>query len=64
MMDQYVDTCLTPYLAMISWNYIPHVAKEWEISEDNLTITFYLRDDVKFQDGEPLTAHDVGLLLT
>ncbi|NLW41047.1 MAG: peptide ABC transporter [Tissierellia bacterium] len=40
-------------------NYIPHVAKEWEISEDNLTITFYLRDDVKFQDGEPLTAHDV-----
>ncbi|NLW22956.1 MAG: peptide ABC transporter [Tissierellia bacterium] len=42
-----------------SGTYIPHVAKEWEISEDNLTITFYLRDDVKFADGTPLTAHDV-----
>jgi peptide/nickel transport system substrate-binding protein len=39
--------------------YIPHVAKEWEMSEDKLTYTFYLRDDVKFQDGEPLTAKDV-----
>ncbi len=29
-------------------NYIPHVAKEWEISDDNKTYTFYLRNDVKF----------------
>lgn len=40
-------------------NYIPHVAKEWEVSEDGRTYTFYLRDDVKFWDGTPLTAHDV-----
>ncbi|CCQ94066.1 Oligopeptide ABC transporter, periplasmic oligopeptide-binding protein OppA (TC 3.A.1.5.1) [[Clostridium] ultunense Esp] len=39
--------------------YIPHVAKEWEISDDKLTYTFHLRDDVKFADGTPLTAHDV-----
>ncbi len=40
-------------------NYIPHVAKDWKVSEDGKTITFYLRDDVKFWDGTPLTAYDV-----
>ena len=40
-------------------NYIPHVAKDWEISEDGKTITFHMRDDVKFWDGTPLTAYDV-----
>lgn len=40
-------------------NPIPHVAEEWEISEDKKTYTFHLRDDVKFSDGEPLTAEDV-----
>ena len=39
--------------------YVPHVAKDWEISEDEKTYAFYLRDDVKFSDGTPLTAHDV-----
>ena len=40
-------------------NPIPHVAKEWELSEDHKTYTFHLRDDVKFSDGEPLTANDI-----
>lgn len=40
-------------------NYIPHVAERWDISEDGKTYTFYLRKDVKFWDGTPLTAHDV-----
>jgi peptide/nickel transport system substrate-binding protein len=38
---------------------IPHIAKSWEISDDNLTYTFHLRDDVTFSDGVPLTAHDI-----
>lgn len=38
---------------------IPGLAKNWEISEDNLTYTFYLRDNVKFHNGKPLTAEDV-----
>lgn len=29
------------------------------ISEDGLDYTFYLRDDVKFHDGAPVTAEDV-----
>ena len=37
----------------------PLVAKSWEISDDKLTYTFHLRDDVVFSDGEPLTAEDV-----
>src|SRR6185436_1383976 len=31
----------------------------WDVSADNLTYTFHLRDDVKFSDGTPLTADDV-----
>ena len=37
----------------------PWIAKEWSISEDGLTYSFDLREDVVFADGEPLTADDV-----
>lgn len=37
----------------------PFIAKSWDISDDHLTYTFYLRDDVHFSDGVPLTAHDI-----
>ncbi len=35
------------------------LAESWEISEDNLTITFKLREDVRWHDGTPFTAEDV-----
>ena len=38
---------------------IPDAAESWETSEDALTITFKLRQDLKWSDGEPLTAEDV-----
>ncbi len=41
----------------------PDVAKSWEISEDGLTYTFHLREDVRFHDGEQLTADDVKFSL-
>lgn len=37
----------------------PSLAESWDSSEDGLTWTFNLRDDVHFTDGEPLTADDV-----
>ncbi len=38
--------------------YIPYLAESWEFSEDGLTWTFHLRDDVMFHNGDPVTAHD------
>ncbi len=37
---------------------IPGVAKDWTVSEDGLVYTFNLRDDMKWTNGEPVTAHD------
>lgn len=37
----------------------PWIAERWEISEDKLTYTFYLRQDATFSDGAPVTAKDV-----
>ncbi|MEZ4600539.1 MAG: peptide-binding protein [Syntrophotaleaceae bacterium] len=34
------------------------LAESWEISKDNLTITFHLRRDVRWHDGKPFTAED------
>lgn len=42
----------------------PMLAKSWEVSEDGLTYTFHLRDDVKWHDGEPFTSEDVVYTLT
>jgi len=38
----------------------PGLATEWETSEDGLTWTFTVRDDVTWSDGEPLTAADIA----
>ncbi|SEL93589.1 peptide/nickel transport system substrate-binding protein [Paenibacillus sp. cl141a] len=37
----------------------PWLATEWEISEDGLSYTFKLREDVKFHDGTPFNAEAV-----
>ena len=34
----------------------PACAESWEISEDGLTWTFHLRENLKWSDGKPLTA--------
>ena len=36
----------------------PGVAHRWEISDDQLTYTFHLRDTAVWTDGEPVTAED------
>jgi peptide/nickel transport system substrate-binding protein len=37
----------------------PGLAEAWEVSPDNLHITFTLREGLKWSDGEPLTVDDV-----
>ncbi|MEZ5092496.1 ABC transporter substrate-binding protein [Nocardioides sp.] len=41
----------------------PGLATKWETSDDGLTWTFTIRDDVTWSDGEPLTADDVAFTL-
>ncbi|MBI9013301.1 MAG: peptide ABC transporter substrate-binding protein [Clostridiales bacterium] len=41
-----------------SAKYEPGVAKTWNVSDDGLVWTFNLREDAKWADGSPLTAHD------
>ena len=47
---------LTQYDAEL--NPQPAIAKKWEYSEDGKTITFFIRDDVVWSDGKPVTAKD------
>lgn len=37
---------------------VPGVATEWTISDDGLVYNFKLRDDMKWTNGEPVTAND------
>lgn len=37
----------------------PLLAEKWEIAPDGMSITFKLKKNVKWHDGEPLTAEDV-----
>ncbi len=53
------------YDYMISWSDKdmspqPSLAESWETSEDGLTWTFHIRDDVTWSDGEDLTADDIA----
>ena len=41
-------------------NARPYLAERWEIAPDNSSVTFHLRDDVFWHDGEQTDAHDVA----
>lgn len=38
---------------------IPELATHWQVSEDGIVYTYQLRQDVKWTNGTPVTAHDV-----
>jgi peptide/nickel transport system substrate-binding protein len=63
------DTASGSYQAMVytggllrldpkTLDYIPNMAESYSISGDGLTFIFYLRKDMKWSDGTPITAHD------
>lgn len=37
----------------------PEIATEWSWSDDGTVLSFTLRDDLRWADGRPVTAHDV-----
>lgn len=37
---------------------VPYLANEWQFSDDGQTLTFTLKDGIKFHSGRPLTAAD------
>ena len=39
--------------------YSPAIASSWEVAEDAQSITFEIRDDIKFHNGDPVTIEDV-----
>jgi oligopeptide transport system substrate-binding protein len=39
-------------------NPVPSLAESWDISDDGLTVTFHLRSDGKWTNGDPVTAND------
>jgi len=43
----------------LSGAIVPELAKSWDISEDGLTITFHLRQGLKWSDGTDFTSADV-----
>ncbi len=52
------------YEPLVRWNadtneVIPNIAKSWEVSDEGRVITLYLREGMKWSDGEPFTADDV-----
>lgn len=56
---QPVEDLFEPLTQLDANNAIqPSVAKSWTVSQDGLTWTFNLRNDVKFSNGDPVTARD------
>ncbi|MCX6520472.1 MAG: ABC transporter substrate-binding protein [Actinobacteria bacterium] len=42
---------------------VPGLAESWEVGDGGLSYTYTLREDLKWSDGEPLTADDVAFTI-
>lgn len=56
VLENVYDTLVVPDA---EGEFQPSLASEWETSDDGLTWTFHLRDDVTFHNGDEFTADDV-----
>lgn len=53
-----LESLLVRHPETLEWQGM--LAEDWTVSEDGLTITYRLRDGIRFSDGEPVTAKDVA----
>ncbi|MFK5968865.1 MAG: peptide ABC transporter substrate-binding protein [Candidatus Marithrix sp.] len=42
-----------------TYEVIPELSTNWQVNKDSTVYTFYLRQDVQWTNGEPVTAHDI-----
>jgi peptide/nickel transport system substrate-binding protein len=42
---------------------VPYAARRWEWSADRRALTLYLRDDIRWHDGQPTTARDAAFTI-
>ncbi|MDO5740514.1 MAG: ABC transporter substrate-binding protein [Ornithinimicrobium sp.] len=61
LLDNVYETLVT--VDVTSGELVSALAQEWEVSDDNLTYTFTLKDGVKFSDGADFTAEDAKFSL-
>ncbi len=40
-------------------DFQPELSQSWEFAEDNLSLTYHLRPDMRWADGHPISAEDV-----
>lgn len=57
----YMNNFYEPLVEYRDGEYHPCLATDWTNSDDGLTYTFHLREDVKFNDGTPFNAEAVKL---
>jgi peptide/nickel transport system substrate-binding protein len=56
VLENVLDTLIT---LDAEQNLVPSLAHDWVVADDGLSVTFHLRDGVRFSNGKALTADDV-----
>ncbi|HEY3289987.1 MAG TPA: peptide ABC transporter substrate-binding protein [Anaerolineae bacterium] len=61
--DEDRDLCSLTFEGLTRFNetgeVVPELASTWSLSDDGITYTFKLRQDIKWDDGAPVTVDDV-----
>jgi peptide/nickel transport system substrate-binding protein len=55
-----LESLLTRHPETLEWQGLIAKDNGWSVSDDGLTITFQMREDLKFSDGQSMTAEDAA----